>query len=115
MPLGQEEILTWLMLSDGDGFHGGTATIEVAGPDGLVFSKGVINGANFHHGQIVGSYELPNDATREVAEAYLESKQFALTPGGPATGDGRYYDGASPNLWVPPMAAGRTTQILVVL
>jgi hypothetical protein len=35
MPLEQEEMLTWLVLSEGAGFKGGTATVEVLGPDGL--------------------------------------------------------------------------------
>ena len=72
--------LTWLLLSEGAGFKGGAAAIEVTGPPGLAFSSGVINGAKFHHGQIVGSYELPKDASVEAAQAYLDSKRFALTP-----------------------------------
>ena len=54
MPVEREEILTWLMLSEGSGFTGGTATIEVIGPDRLSIQKGFINGAKFHNGQIVG-------------------------------------------------------------
>jgi hypothetical protein len=83
MPVGQEELLTWLLLSEGAGFKGGAATIEVTGPPGLALSSGVINGAKFHNGQIVGGYELPKDASVEAAQAHLDSKRFALTPAEP--------------------------------
>ena len=62
MPVGQDGILTWLLLSEGAGFRGGTAAIEVSGPEGLAFSTGIVNGAKFHNGQIVGGYELPANA-----------------------------------------------------
>ena len=65
MPVGQDGILTWLLLSDGAGFRGGTAAIQVSGPEGLAFSTGIINGAKFHNAQIVGSYELPANARRK--------------------------------------------------
>jgi hypothetical protein len=115
VPVGQEELLTWLLLSEGAGFKGGAATIEVTGPPGLVFTSGVINGAKFHNGQIVGGYELPKDASAEAAQAYLDSKRFALTPvdsGEPGT---QRYSAAYPNLYVPPLTPGQTTQIIVIL
>ena len=115
MPLEKEELLTWLMLSEGAGFSGGTATVEVEGPDGLMFSKGFINGAKFHNGQIVGGYELPKDASVEVAQAYLETKRFLLTPAGPASSESRRYTAEYPNLSVPPMTPDRTTQIIIVM
>src|SRR5271155_376161 len=115
MPLEKEELLTWLMLSEGAGFSGGTATVEVEGPEGLVFSKGFINGAKFHNGQIVGGYELAKDASVEVAQAYLETKRFLLTPDGPASSESRRYTAEYPNLSVPPMTPDRTTQIIIVL
>jgi hypothetical protein len=115
MPLEREEALTWLMLSEGAGFRGGRLTIEIAGPDGLAFAQGFINGAKFHNGQIVGGYELARDTPLEVAQAYLESKRFALTPVGPEASGSRRYSAEYPNLWVPPMTPDRTTQILVVL
>jgi hypothetical protein len=115
MPLEKEELLTWLMLSEGAGFSGGTATVEVEGPDGLVFSKGFINGAKFHNGQIVGGYELAKDASVEVAQAYLETKRFLLTPAGPASSESRRYTAEYPNLSVPPMTPDRTTQIIIVM
>jgi hypothetical protein len=115
MPLQQEQLLTWLMLSEGAGFKGGTASIEVAGPDGLIISKGFINGAKFHNGQIVGGYELAKDTPVDVAKAYLETKRFQLTQVGAASADQRRYAAEYPNLWVPPMTPERTTQILVIL
>jgi hypothetical protein len=115
MPPGREEILTWLMLSEGAGFTGGTARIEVTGPPGLEFSHGFFNGAKFHNGQIVGGYELPNDASLEAGQAYLASKRFVLQPDGPPA-DGRHcYSAAYPNLYVPAMTPQRTTQIILVL
>ncbi len=80
MSVGREEILTWLMLSDGAGFSGGFADFRVTGPSGLSFTKGFMNGAKFHNGQIVGGYELPANADLETAKAYLETKKFALVP-----------------------------------
>jgi hypothetical protein len=115
MPLEKEELLTWLMLSEGAGFSGGTATVEVEGPDRLMFSKGFINGAKFHNGQIVGGYELAKDASVEVAQAYLETKRFLLTPAGPASSESRRYTAEYPNLSVPPMTPDRTTQIIIVM
>jgi hypothetical protein len=114
MPVGREELLTWLMLSDGAGFRGGVASIDVEGPDGLNFSSGFINGAKFHNGQIVGGYELPGNASAEEARAYLESKRFSLEPTA-ASASARRYRAAFPNLFVPPWTPQRTTQILLVL
>jgi len=86
----------------------------VDGPDGLKFSRGIINGAKFHNGQIVGGYELPSNASAEEAKAYLESKRFSLEP--TATDAARRrYRAAFPNLSVPPWTPQRTTQILLVL
>src|SRR5262249_34578242 len=68
-PLGREEILTWLMLSEGAGFSGGTAELRVSGPPGLSFGRGFLNGAKFHNGQIVGGYELAPNADQETAKA----------------------------------------------
>ncbi|HUO04163.1 MAG TPA: hypothetical protein VMU16_03090 [Candidatus Binataceae bacterium] len=115
MPLAREELLTWLMLSEGAGFHGGTATVEVLGPEGLVISKGFMNGCKFHNGQIVGGYELPQNTTHEAALAYLESKRFPLIAIEPVSSQERRYTAEYPNLSVPPMTPERTTQILIVL
>jgi hypothetical protein len=115
MPVGQEELLTWLLLSKGAGFKGSTATIEVTGSPGLASPSGVVNGARFLNGQIVGGYELPKDASAETARAYLDSKRFAPTPvdsGGPGA---QRYSAEYPNLYVPPLVPGATTQLIVIL
>ncbi len=114
MPVGTEEILTWLMLSEGGGFSGGTLELLVTGPAGLSLTRGFLNGAKFHNGQIVGGYELPPDTTAEAAQAHLETKRFDLTKA-ESDGSGRLYRAEYPNLFVPPMRPHRTTQILLVL
>jgi hypothetical protein len=115
MPLDQEEILTWLLLSRGAGFAGGEMDVEVGGPEGLTISSAFMNGANFHNGQIVGGYELAKNATMEEGRAYLDSKRFSLEPVGAETPHQRRYASAYPNLSVPPMTPTRSTQILIVL
>jgi hypothetical protein len=115
MPVDREELLTWLMLSEGAGFSGAAITVEIKGPEGLTIAKGIANGANFHNGQIVGGYELAKGASAEEAHSHLDTKRFALTPAGPASGDMRDYRAELPNLRVPAMTAQRSTQILVML
>ena len=114
MPVGNEEIMTWLMLSEGGGFSGGTLELRVNGPGGLRPTRGFLNGAKFHNGQIVGGYELPPDTTAEAGRAYLETKRFDLTVA-ESDGSGRRYRAEYPNLFVPLMTPQRTTQILLVL
>jgi hypothetical protein len=114
MPVGNEEILTWLMLSEGGGFSGGTLELRVSGPGGLRLTRGFLNGAKFHNGQIVGGYELPPDTTAEAGQAYLETKRFDLTLT-ESDGSGWRYRAECPHLFVPPMTPQRTTQILLVL
>ncbi|HEX3521540.1 MAG TPA: hypothetical protein VHT52_05575 [Stellaceae bacterium] len=119
MPVGQDGILTWLLLSEGAGFRGGTAAIEVSGPEGLAFSTGIVNGAKFHNRQIVGGYELPANTSPEAARAYLDSKRFvpmpvALPVDGASPG-AQHYRAEYPNLYVPPITPASTTQIIVVL
>ena len=106
--------MTWLMLSEGGGFSGGTLELRVTGPGGLRLTRGFLNGAKFHNGQIVGGYELPPDTTAEAGYAYLETKRFDLTLT-ESDGSGRRYRAEYPNLFVPPMTPQRTTQILLVL
>jgi hypothetical protein len=108
-------ILTWLLLSEGAGFRGGTAAIEVSGPEGLAFSTGIVNGAKFHNGQIVGGYELPANAPAEAAQAYLDSKRFVPTPVDGASPGAQHYCAEYPKLYVPPITPASTTQIIVVL
>lgn len=115
MPVGREGILTWLLLSEGAGFRGGTAAIEVSGPEGLAFSTGIVNGAKFHNGQIVGGYELPAGTSAEAAQAYLDSKRFVPTPVDGAPPGAQHYRAEYPNLYVPPITPASTTQIIVVL
>ena len=76
----------------------------MTGPPGLAFSSGVINGAKFHNGQIVGGYELPKDASVEAAQAYLDSKRFALSPVEPGGRGVQRYSAEYPNLYVPPLS-----------
>jgi hypothetical protein len=78
MPVGQEELLTWLLLSEGAGFKGGARDDRGDRSAGAGLSSGVINGAKFHNGQIVGGYELPKDASVEAAKAYLDSKRGVI-------------------------------------
>jgi hypothetical protein len=87
----------------------------VTGPPGLALSSGVINGAKFHNGQIVGGYELPRDVSAEAAEAYLASKRFALAPAGPGGAGEQNYRAEYPNLYVPPLTPSQTTQIIVIV
>lgn len=115
MPVGQDGILTWLLLSEGAGFRGGTAAIEVSGPERLAFSTGIVNGAKFHNGQIVGGYELPAGTSAEAARAYLDSKRFVPTPVDAVSPGAQHYRAEYPNLYVPPTTPASTTQIIVVL
>lgn len=115
MPIGRDAILTWLLLSEGAGFRGGIAAIQVSGPEGLTFSTGIVNGAKFHNGQIVGGYELPAGTSAEDARAYLDSKRFLPTPVDAAVPGSRQYRAEYPNLYVPPITPASTTQIIVVL
>jgi len=115
MPVDREEMLTWLMISEGEGFRGGSLEVEVAGPEGLEFTRCFVNGAKFHNGQIVGGYGLDKDTPLEVAQAYLESKRFSLIPVGEWREGRILYRAEYPNLWVPAMTPQRTTQILLVL
>ena len=120
IPPGKEKTATWLLLSQGAGFLGGTATIRVSGPDPLVLSRGFIDGCKFHHGQIVGPLEEPARPAAgtpgpEALEALLESKRFTLTPVGPAACNTITHRGEFPHLIIPSMTPARTTQILLVL
>jgi hypothetical protein len=103
------------LLSEGAGFRGGTAAIEVSGPEGPTFSTGIVNGAKFHNGQIVGDFELPANSPAEAAQAYLDSTWFVLTPVDGASLGAQRYRAEYPNLYVPPITRASTTQIIVVL
>ncbi len=97
----------WLALSKGEGFTGGTATIQVSGPDSLTLSRAIITGCKFHNGQIVGKLETyPNITTQEEAAAFAETQKFALTPSESSSPELREYRGEFPNLIVPAMTRG---------
>jgi hypothetical protein len=115
VPIGAEDILTWLMINEGGEVRGGRAVIEIEGPEGLEIRRGFMNGAKFHNGQIVGGYELPPETSKEAALAYLESKRFTPVPAGVAPSGAHVYEIAYPNLYVPAVKAGQATQYLVVL
>jgi len=101
----------WMLLSQGAGFHGGTANIRVSGPDGPVLSKGAMRGFKFHNGQIVGDLETRPTDKDHVKDYY----GFEITPIASASSGSQLYRAEFPNLGIPPMTSGRTTQILIVL
>jgi hypothetical protein len=116
IPISSKRLGTWLMLSQGAGFHGGTVTIRCIGPDTLVPSRAIISGHKFHNGQIVGALEPPpRDLTQEDAAKLVEAMRFKLMPVPSSSGESQTYSGEFPHLVVPPMTAERTTQILLVL
>jgi hypothetical protein len=111
IPVGKTENVRWLILSQGAGFNGGTATIRLSGPAGPVFSKGAMRGFKFHNGQIVGDLETrPTD--KDHVKDYFA---FALTPVASDAAGTQLYKAEYPNLSIPPMTPGRATQILIVL
>ena len=79
--LAAKRLATWLILSQGAGFRGGTATIRLSGPDTIVLSRAIISGCKFHNGQVVGSLEpvAPNLTQEDVAKL-VEAKRFKLMP-----------------------------------
>jgi hypothetical protein len=108
IPLSEDVLVTWLMLSEGAGFDAGTLAIRVNGPDGLTITSGYMDGSKFHNGQIVGPLETaPQEAAPAGVEELLKAKRFEvaqdLTARFPAT------------LNIPSKAPDRPTQILVVL
>ncbi|SPE30271.1 hypothetical protein SBA2_50010 [Acidobacteriia bacterium SbA2] len=111
IPVGKTENVRWLILSQGAGFNGGTATIRLSGPDGPVFSKGAMRGFKFHNGQIVGDLETRPTDKDHVKDYYA----FPLAPMASDDAGSRLYKAEYPNLSIPPMTPGRTTQILIIL
>ena len=110
IPVGKPKNVKWMILSQGAGFSGGTATIRVSGPDGLVLSKGAMRGFKFHNGQIVGDLETRPTDKDHVKDYY----GFEVRPAASASSGSRLYTAEFPNLSIPPMTAGRTTQILIL-
>ena len=110
IPVGKQKNLKWMILSQGGGFRGGTATIRVTGPAELVLATGAMRGFKFHSGQIVGDLETRPTDKDHVKDYYgLEIRPTASTSFGSWS-----YTALFPNLDIPPMTAGRTTQILIL-
>jgi len=51
--IGSKRLATWLILSQGAGFSGGTASLRLSGRGTLVLPRAIISGCKFHNGQIV--------------------------------------------------------------
>jgi hypothetical protein len=111
--VGSKRLATWLILSQGAGFSGGTATVHLSGSDTSLLSRAIISACKFHNGQIVGQLEsvAPN-LTKEDLDKLIESKRFKLVASETEPG---VYRGEFPNLIIPSMTPERTTQILVIL
>jgi hypothetical protein len=114
--VGEEpNVLTWLMLSQGAGFNGGTLTIRLSGPDGLTIRSGAANGFKFHNGQLVGALDHePTGLTLEQAKQLAESKNFTLTEQSCDRGT-KTFTASLPNLKIPAMKPERTTQIIAIV
>jgi hypothetical protein len=110
IPVGKQKNVKWMILSQGGGFSGGTATIRVSGPEELVFSTGAMRGFKFHNGQIVGDLETRPTDKDHVKDYY----GFTVSPATSTSAGSRSYTALFPNLDIPPMTAGRTTQILIL-
>ncbi|MGO9923251.1 MAG: hypothetical protein ACLQIB_52205 [Isosphaeraceae bacterium] len=116
IPTGSKRLATWLLLSQGAGFSGGTATIRLTGPDTYIPSKAIITGCKFHNGQVVGPLEpvAPNLTEEDVAKL-VEAKRFKLMPIESSAAESGIYRGEFPHLIIPSMTPERTTQILLIL
>ncbi|MGA3041904.1 MAG: hypothetical protein ABSF54_14045 [Bryobacteraceae bacterium] len=115
IPIGSKRLATWLILSQGGGFRGGTAAIRLSGPGTLLLSRAIINGHKFHNGQIVGALEpVARNLTQEDVAKLVEAMRFKVMPVS-SSAESCTYSGEFPNLIVPAMTPERTTQILLVL
>ena len=116
IPVGHGCGARWLVLSQGAGFTGGTASIRVSGPHTLTLSKAIIAGCKFHNGQIVGKLETyPKIVSQEEAAAFAETQKFSLIPVDSSSSESREFRGEFSNLIVPAMTPERTTQILLLI
>ena len=113
--LSEQAAVTWLMLSEGAGFTDGTLTIRVTGPDGLAVTRGFMEGAKFHNGQIVGSLETAPKNQGMSADDVLRSRQFDVTPDPSGSSSSHTFLARFPALDIPTRAPDRPTQILVML
>jgi hypothetical protein len=115
IPVGSKRLATWLILSQGAGFRGGTATIRLSGPDTLKLPRAIVSGCKFHNGQIVGPLEsVAQNLTQEDAAKLVETMRFKLMPVESSSFESHIYTGESPNLIIPSITPERTTQILLV-
>jgi hypothetical protein len=116
VPLSEEILVTWLMLSEGAGFNDGSLAIHVNGPDGLMIRSGYMEGSKFHNGQIVGPLETAPPATAPASvEDLLKTKQFEVTHVPAESPGSRTFTARFPTLDIPSKRRDRPTQILVVL
>ena len=116
LAIGAKRLATWLILSEGAGFSGGTATVRLSGPDTLVLTRAIVSGCKFHNGQVVGALEpVAQNLTKEDVAKLVDAKRFNLVPTESASAESREYRGEFPNLAIPPMTPQRTTQILLPL
>src|SRR5947207_12317191 len=94
IPIGSQRLATWLILSEGAGFSGGTATIRLSGPETLPLSTAIISGCKFHNGQIVGPLEpvAPN-LTQEDLAKLVDAKRFKITPVESSSSESGTYSG----------------------
>ncbi len=116
IPIGGKRLATWLMLSQGAAFNGGTADMRLSGPDTLRLRNAIISGHKFHNGQIVGALEPPaRNLTQEDVARLVEAMRFKVAPVQSSSSESGLYGGEFPHLIVPAMTPERTTQILLVL
>ena len=116
LAIGAKRLATWLILSEGAGFSGGTATVRLSGPDTLVLTRAIVSGCKFHNGQVVGALEpVAQNLTKEDVAKLVDAKRFNLVPTESSSAESREYRGEFPNLAIPPMTPQRTTQILLLL
>jgi hypothetical protein len=115
VPLSEEAVVTWLMLSEGAGFNDGTLVIRVNGPDGLAINSGHMEGAKFHNGQIVGQLETAPPATNISPEELLKARRFDVAPGPAESSGAKTFTARFPALDIPSKRPDRPTQILLIL
>ena len=79
IPVGKTENVRWMILSQGAGFNGGTATIRLSGPDGPVFSKGAMRGFKFHNGQFLNHLTPGKEYAKQMAKTptVMRGRPFA--------------------------------------
>jgi hypothetical protein len=109
VPVGKPANVKWMILSQGAGFDGGTATIRVSGAGGPVLSRGAMRGFKFHNGQIAGDLETRPTDKDHVKDYYA----FQVIPIESAP-ESQIYTAQIHNLAIPPVTLQRTTEILIL-